>query len=137
MTLQNKQMFVFSRDDCFTKGEDIMNYKTKKSLVMVGILIVFSLTLLKFIQGTTVSASSDLRVNERKYFTSYVVGKGDSLWTIADNYITKEYASIQDYIDEVIESNHLSVTASIYPGQLLVLPYYADEPIVTADNSLQ
>ena len=105
-----------------------MNYKTKKVLVMGAILVIFSLTFMKFLQGTESSASTDLRVNERKYFTSYVVKDGDSLWNIATRYMTGEYASVNDYIEEVIASNHLSTDGYIYEGQLLVLPYYADEP---------
>ena len=42
--------------------------------------------------------------------------------------MTPEYESVNCYIREVMESNHLEHTV-IKQGQLLILPYYADEPM--------
>nr|WP_291234300.1 LysM peptidoglycan-binding domain-containing protein [Frisingicoccus sp.] len=66
--------------------------------------------------------------NNKKYFTSYVVEKGDTLWDIAQEYMTEEYDTAHVYIKEVMESNHLESTG-IIEGQMLILPYYADKPI--------
>jgi nucleoid-associated protein YgaU len=74
-----------------------------------------------------VSAKDSMRINERKFFTTYVVEKDDTLWDIANNYMTDEYDSIYEYINEVMESNHLENTNIKY-GQMLILPYYADAP---------
>lgn len=74
-----------------------------------------------------VSAKDSMRINERKFFTTYVVEKDDTLWDIANNYMTDEYDSIYEYINEVMESNHLENTNIKY-GQMLILPYYADVP---------
>ena len=74
-----------------------------------------------------VSAKESMRINERKFFTTYVVEKDDTLWDIANNYMTDEYDSIYEYINEVMESNHLENTNIKY-GQMLILPYYADVP---------
>ena len=74
-----------------------------------------------------VSAKDSMRINERKFFTTYVVEKEDTLWDIANNYMTDEYDSIYEYINEVMESNHLENTNIKY-GQMLILPYYADAP---------
>ena len=41
--------------------------------------------------------------------------------------MTDEYDSIYEYINEVMESNHLENTNIKY-GQMLILPYYADAP---------
>lgn len=74
------------------------------------------------------SADCPGRVNERKFFTSYTVKSGDTLWDIAGHYMTEEYTDTYEYIREITTSNHLDST-DIYPGQLLVLPYYADKPM--------
>lgn len=74
-----------------------------------------------------VSAKDSMRINERKFFTTYVVEKDDTLWDIANSYMTDEYDSIYEYINEVMESNHLENTNIKY-GQMLILPYYADAP---------
>ena len=62
-----------------------------------------------------------------KYFTSIQVECGDTLWEIAQEYITPEYASIQEYVDEVIAINHISEN-DITAGCYLVVPYYAETP---------
>ncbi|MEI3266500.1 LysM peptidoglycan-binding domain-containing protein [Frisingicoccus sp.] len=94
-------------------------------MVLLGVLFIVFIS-----PGNTVEAQADdsMRMNERKYFTSYVVEKGDTLWDIAEQYMTPEYESVNCYIREVMESNHLEHTV-IKQGQLLILPYYADEPM--------
>ena len=110
-----------------------MNYKLRKALVMVVIFAVFTTTFMKFIMGTSSSASTDMRVNERKYFKSYVVQKVDILWSIAECYMTDEYDSYESYIDEVIDSNHLG-SDYLREGQLIVIPYYSDSPEVCSST---
>lgn len=59
-----------------------------------------------------------------KYYTCISIEADDTLWSIADTYITDEYNSIKDYIDEVKSINNLS-SDKIYYGATLVVPYYA------------
>ena len=101
-------------------------FKEKVITICTIIILVF---IAVFVFGsTTTSADSNLRVNERKFFTSYVVKSGDTLWEIANNYITPEYTDTNEYIREIITSNQMDST-DIYPGQLMLIPYYADAPI--------
>ena len=105
-----------------------MSYRLKRRLIIVAIVIVFAALVLFVFGGTKASADSNLRVNERKFYTSYVVKNGDCLWDIAGEYMTKEYTDRNEYIEEVMESNQLEGT-DLYPGQLIILPYYADIPM--------
>ena len=100
----------------------------KKLFILAIVLGVLGMVLVFPWNTATAEANDSMRMNERKYFTSYVVQSGDTLWDIAEEYMTEEYASISSYIDEVVSSNHLNQD-SIKQGQLLILPYYADEPI--------
>lgn len=59
-----------------------------------------------------------------KYYTSIRVEKGDTLWTIADAYMTEEYENISDYIGEVCNINRISGD-TIHAGQYLTVPYYS------------
>ena len=61
-----------------------------------------------------------------KYYTSIQIHSGDSLWSIAETYMTGEYQNIYDYIDEVREINHLSGDY-LQAGSKLCVPYYSSE----------
>lgn len=58
-----------------------------------------------------------------KYYKSIEITKGDTLWDIADEYQTEEYASIYEYIDELKSMNGLT-TDEIHEGQFLTVAYY-------------
>lgn len=104
-----------------------MSYGRRRSIVFLCILVMFCALLFLLVRGMNVSAETSNRVNERKYFTSHVVERGDTLWDICDLYMTEEYSGRAEYIEEVKESNKLE-SDYIYEGQLLIVPYYADKP---------
>jgi hypothetical protein len=63
-----------------------------------------------------------------KYYTAVTVQSGDTLWSIADDYIDySEYKSKAAYIAEVKSINRLDDTADIRSGQKLTVPYYSGE----------
>ena len=61
-----------------------------------------------------------------KYYTSIRVGKGDSLWSIADRHADGYFESKQDFLQEVIQINHL-LDSDIRQGDYLIIPYYSSE----------
>ena len=61
-----------------------------------------------------------------KYYTSIRIESGDTLNSIARNYISKEYESTDAYINEVMQMNALE-NEIIHAGQFLIIPYYSDE----------
>lgn len=62
-----------------------------------------------------------------KYYTSYKVETGDSLWTIADSNYDLGYDNHAEYINEVISINHLKDADDIISGETLIIPYYSYE----------
>lgn len=58
-----------------------------------------------------------------KQVISMRIQKGDTLWSIAKEYITDEYKDIEDYISEIKSSNGLS-TDTIHAGAYLIIPHY-------------
>lgn len=63
-----------------------------------------------------------------KYYTGITVENNETLWDIADEYIDfNHYESKSSYIAEVKSINHLDDACTISAGQLLIVPYYADE----------
>lgn len=60
-----------------------------------------------------------------KYYTDIRVQRDDSLWSIAQEYMSAEYSSIHDYIQEVRQIN--SIGGEVVYGQHLMVPYYSEE----------
>ena len=73
-----------------------------------------------------VLAKEEYKPKIYKYYTSIVVEKGDTLWDIANQYITPEYGDISEYIGEVKYLNHLRGD-EIHAGEYLTIPYYSDD----------
>ena len=58
-----------------------------------------------------------------KYYKSIQIHSGDTLWNIAEEYITEDYESVNAYITEVKKINKLS-SDQIQDSQYLTFPYY-------------
>lgn len=96
----------------------------KKGIYFVAALLTIILVL---IFNTANIANAGIRETERyKYFTSIEVEAGTSLWDIAEEYMTEEYRSPKDYIQEVKNINHMK-SDLIYEGSYLCIPYYSAE----------
>ena len=89
-------------------------------IVLTGVLFVLFHTF--FFKSPTIEAQD----RREKQFTSIQVKKGDSLWKIAKHYMGDDYESVNDYIDEVCETNHI-YDGEITDGMYLVVPYYIDK----------
>ena len=64
-------------------------------------------------------------VNTYKYYTSIEVQKGDTLWTIAQQYADDD-ADYASYIEEVKEMNQLT-SDTIHAGEYLTVSYSSNE----------
>lgn len=61
---------------------------------------------------------------DQKYFTNVIVKDGESLWSIANEYMDEaHYSSIYEYVDELKQVNGLT-SDKIYEGQSLIVIYY-------------
>jgi hypothetical protein len=59
-----------------------------------------------------------------KYYTCIDIQDNDTLWNIADEYMTEEYKDRNSYINEVKFINDLT-DDKLYSGATLIIPYYA------------
>lgn len=93
----------------------------KLFLIVIGAVMIITL----FMLG---ASEKDRNVNasthNEKYFMCISVDADDTLWSIAEEYMSEEYSSVDDYIDEVKSINNLTGD-KIYSGASLVIPYYA------------
>jgi len=90
----------------------------------IGILVLGSVLIT--MSAGEINAESDLTRNTYKYYTTIYVERGDSLWSIAKEYTSKEYKHLDDYIDEVIQINHLN-GSNVQHGTYICVPYYSTE----------
>lgn len=93
--------------------------------------ILISMVLSLMIAGicacrTFAQANASGKIPAYKYYTSYEIKEGDSLWSIAEQYIDEHYNSVNDYIKEVKSINGLTKD-TIHAGCYLVIPYYSTE----------
>ena len=66
----------------------------KKLFVLLIILGILGMVFLFPWSAAEVQANDSMRTNERKYFTSYIVERDDTLWDIAGRYMTVSYTHL-------------------------------------------
>ena len=108
----------------FRLADTLIRYPKRAFRFGIGILIA-SLICVLMIQTPALYAQSTHE--NAKYYTTIEIESGDTLWSIAQEYRTSEYRSLQAYIDEVKQINGLAGD-NITEGCYLTIPYYAVEP---------
>ena len=102
--------------------EDAKRAKRRNRRVMVAVtalLLVLTIGIIFYASSGRANGSSD-RI---KRLTSVYVEKGDSLWSIAEEYYTPECGSMKDYVREIKNTNGLE-SSTIRYGYTLLVPYY-------------
>lgn len=60
-----------------------------------------------------------------KYYTQVRVERNDTLWSIAEEYMTEEYISVNQYVREVQKINGIGPIVEY--GQYIIVPYFSEE----------
>jgi cell division protein YceG involved in septum cleavage len=95
----------------------------KNSIIIFFGLFIFTVILLSFFTIST-QVIAEKSPTREKLVTSMRIEKGDSLWSIAERYMTEEYSDIHTYINEIKRSNGLTSDV-IHEGAYIIIPYYA------------
>lgn len=98
--------------------------RSRIMLFIMTVCLIFGLVLSLSIM--VARADTGIEKNNYKYFSSIMVGCGDNLLSIAEQYIDDHYDSVEQYVNEVIHINNLKEN-EVKAGQYLVIPYYSDE----------
>ena len=98
--------------------------RERRILALVVIMVIAIAILLG--TGINAFASSKESLEYHKYYTSIQVESGETLWSIADQYMTGCDMDKQSYIDEVCQLNHLS-DGRIHSGDSVIVAYYSTD----------
>lgn len=85
--------------------------------------VLFVLAVCGFYRLGTVAQADEIPSRREKYFTSIRVEAGDSLWSIAEDYVSPEYENISAYVDELMFMNGMT-DSRIYVGDYITVTYY-------------
>lgn len=111
-------------NQCLRKREAVV--RRQRGLLAIAIILVVALGILL---GSSINAlaSSEKDISSyNKYYVSIRVESGDTLWTIADEYVEGFNLSKSDYIAEVCQINSISED-NIHAGDYIVVPYYSQD----------
>lgn len=108
------------------EGKHMRNFVNFVSDKKITIIVAIIVTVVLYVAISHPGESkADAKTASTKLFTCITVQEGDTLWTIAEDYMTEEYSSIQDYIDEVVRMNDIKDASDIKAGSNIAVPYYA------------
>ena len=108
--------------------------RDKKKKMLIGFALVLVVSILLIPQLTIKTNAND----GYKYYTDIIIQPGDNLWKIANKYADPDhYKDISSYIAEVKHINHIENDSHIVSGQMLIIPYYADEYISVSYTHLR
>lgn len=97
------------------------NQNLAKVIVALSVILCFTFSIVIF--ATPAQGKEKPR---QKYFKSIEIECGDTLWSIAEEYMSYEYDSTMDYIEELKSMNGLT-SDTIHEGNSLVIAYYSEE----------
>ena len=100
--------------------------RRQRSVFAVVLIVLISLGILLGSNMNAFASSKADIASYNKYYTSIRIESGDTLWSIADEYIADFNLSKEDYIHEICQLNQISED-EIHAGAYIIIPYYSQE----------
>ncbi len=108
----------------------ILNNKMKRVAELKRNLFLTGLVLILFVLFLTIfsvksNASEDPDSKEYKHYLTVEILPGDSVYSIAEEYLSNGYSSIDSLVNEILYVNNLSETTVLISGNYLIVPVYS------------
>ncbi len=94
---------------------------TLKISIFVLFVLILLVFVLLFLPQKTAEAKNAPTGTYR--IISIEIQPGDTLWSIATEYFSDDFGSVQSYISEIKRMNEIT-SDTLYAGAFLVVPYY-------------
>ena len=105
--------------------------KAVKKQIRTCIASLFIIIACCVVFGNLYSLATDKHVDKDIQYTSICIEKGDTLWSIAEEYITDEYETVPQYIKEIKKINGLT-SDSIQSGMNLIVEVDTYNPLTVS-----
>ena len=100
--------------------------RRQRSIIAIVIIALISIGILLGTSINVLASSKEDPAAYNKYYKSVQVEYGDTLWTIADEYIQDLNIDKTEYIAEICALNHIEAD-DIVAGEYIVVSYYSKE----------
>lgn len=115
------------------KKAQLYKLRFKQNLFLSALSLIIILSISLFINSFSTKASDNDNIMAYKYYKSIEIKKGDTLWSIANEYMDDEhYKNKSEYIKEVKQINSLK-SDKIVSGRHIIVPYYSYEFLCSAN----
>ena len=118
----NSSVYPMTKRELLAYKKQLNHRKVMRRRIAFGIISVFLVLLFVFSFNSIAQATEDIPETTYKYFTYHTVDKGDTLWSMAEEYIDYDYYK---YVSEVKEINHMN-DDTVRIGQTIVIPYFSN-----------
>ena len=107
-----------------------MNYKMNlleniREYIIKGVIILLLMIAFVSVVKTVVQSSSIVNAETKRelHCVSVCVDSNDTLWSLAEEYYSDEYNSIDNLIHEIKTINHMG-SDQVNVGNYIIIPYY-------------
>lgn len=97
----------------------------RKQKIILGMITIFIISVIVLL-GSSIHAFANSNKDQtevHKYYKSIKVEAGDSLWDIADDYMSQSDMTKKEYIEEICKINHINEN-DIHAGDSIIVAYY-------------
>lgn len=94
-----------------------------KPVVVLFLTFVISFLFILGMQFVDVNANKAASTTMRRQYINIEIEPGDTLSSIASEYMSAGYSNLNDYIDDIKKVNSMK-ESTIYSGQSLIIPTY-------------
>lgn len=122
----NTTTYPMTNRELLRHKKQLHKRKIIRRRIAASILSTLLILLFIFSFNSMVHATEELPETTYKYFCYHTVDKGDTLCSLAEEYIDyKYYRNIYEYVLEVKEINQMK-DDTIRVGQIIVIPYFSN-----------